>query len=381
VIVKIICAPDSFKDCLPASSIASAMQAGIRRALPDAVIDLCPVADGGEGTADIVAAAIAATPHSLRVRGPLGDPVDAVYYLAHDQRLAILDMASAAGLMLIPRERRDVMRSSTFGVGQLLLAACTSGAQRVIVGVGGSASNDGGCGMAQALGIRFLDNSGRTINAAIGGADLPAIASIDLSQVQSSIEEIDIVVACDVDNVLTGDNGAAKVYAAQKGASEDQIAELERGLVHLAATVSRDTGTDLADISRAGAAGGLAGGLLVFAGATLASGIDIVLRAVGFDQRVGDCDLCLTGEGRLDRQSLAGKACLGVARRAAGAGVACVALVGSVGAGAEETLRCGLSSYELIGPGLTAAESMRQAEGLIADAAERVVAQYLQQSL
>ena len=287
-------------------------------------------------------------------------------------------MASAAGLTLIDRLQRDVMRSTTYGVGELLLASCASGASRVIVGVGGSASNDGGCGMAQAIGVRFMDAMGAIIPAPMGGIDLLAVSSIDMRGVNPAIFEVDIIVACDVDNPLTGDQGAANIYAAQKGATGEQIELLDRGLVNLAAVVQRTLGIDLA-VASAGAAGGLAAGLVAFAGASLASGIDIVLDAVHFDERVRNCDLCLTGEGRLDGQSLSGKACLGVARRAAKAGVPSIALVGSAGVDAERALQAGLSAYELIGEGLSAADSIRRAEELVANSAERVVARFLSQ--
>ena len=375
--MKIICAPDSFKDCLPASRVAAAMRLGIRRVAAQAHVDCCPIADGGEGTAAILAAARSALPQSVSVAGPLGVKVNATFFLADEESLAIIDMASAAGLTLVDRSQRDVMRSTTYGVGELFLAACESGASRVIVGVGGSASNDGGCGMAQAIGVRFMDAMGAIIPAPMGGIDLLAVASIDMRGINPAIFEVEIIVACDVDNPLAGAQGAAKIYAAQKGATGEQIELLDRGLVNLAAVVQRTLGIDIT-VARAGAAGGLAAGLVAFTGASLASGIDIVLDAVHFDDRVRNCDLCLTGEGRLDGQSLAGKACLGVARRAANAGVPTVALVGSAAVDAAKTLPAGLSAYELIGEGLSAAESIRRAEELIANAAERVVTRFLQ---
>jgi glycerate 2-kinase len=375
--MKIICAPDSFKDCLPASRVAAAMRLGIRRVAAQAHVDCCPIADGGEGTAAILAAARSALPQSVSVAGPLGVKVNATFFLADEESLAIIDMASAAGLTLVDRSQRDVMRSTTYGVGELFLAACESGASRVIVGVGGSASNDGGCGMAQAIGVRFMDAMGAIIPAPMGGIDLLAVASIDMRGINPAIFEVEIIVACDVDNPLAGAQGAAKIYAAQKGATGEQIELLDRGLVNLAAVVQRTLGIDIT-VARAGAAGGLAAGLVGFTGASLASGIDIVLDAVHFDDRVRNCDLCLTGEGRLDGQSLAGKACLGVARRAANAGVPTVALVGSAAVDAAKTLPAGLSAYELIGEGLSAAESIRRAEELIANAAERVVTRFLQ---
>jgi glycerate 2-kinase len=307
-------------------------------------------------------------PLSVSVAGPLGVKVNATAFLDDEHSLAMIDMASASGLTLIDHSQRDVMRSTTYGVGELLLAACESGASRVIVGVGGSASNDGGCGMAQAIGVRFVD--------AMGGIDLLAVASIDMRGINPAIVEVEIIVACDVENPLTGAQGAAKTYAAQKGATAEQIELLDRGLVNLAAVVQRTLGVDIT-VARAGAAGGLAAGLVAFTGASLASGVDIVLDAVNFDDRVRACDLCLTGEGRLDGQSLSGKACMGVARRAAQAGVPTIALVGSAAVDADKTLQAGLSAYELVGQGLSTVESIRRAEELIANAAERVVTRFL----
>lgn len=377
--MKILCAPDSYKGCLSASRVAAAMQVGIGR-IPATVASGCPIADGGEGTAEVLAGATSALPQSVSVTGPLGDRVGASFFLQANQSLALMDMASAAGLSLVDSAQRDVMRSTTYGVGEMLLAACESGARQIIIGVGGSASNDGGCGMAQAIGVRFMDATGAIIPAPMGGIDLLAVSSIDMRGINPAVLDVDIIVACDVDNVLTGDRGAARTYAAQKGAGATEIGLLDRGLANLAAAVRRNLGIDV-EVSRAGAAGGLAAGLLAFTGASLHSGIDIVLDAVRFDDRVSDFDLCLTGEGRLDGQSLSGKACLGVARRAAQSGVPTIALIGSVGAGADEALRAGLSGYELIAAGLPAAESMQRAEELIADAAERVVRRYLRKPI
>lgn len=375
--MKFLCAPDSFKGSLSASDAANAMRDGILQAFPDADVDCCPIADGGEGTARILAESMHGKIHSARVSGPLGTPVDAEFGIVANQGLAVLDMASAAGLGLVPEAQRNVLRATSFGVGELLLAACRSGVQHIVIGVGGSASNDGGCGMAQALGVRFLDARGKPIEVPIGGGDLLNIASIDACRLAKAISLVEITVACDVVNPLTGPNGAAPVYGRQKGANDEQIALLDRGLENLAAVLRRDLGIEVENLPRGGAAGGLAAGLHALAGARLESGIDVVLDAVQFDRRVECAGLCLTGEGRLDGQSLEGKACLGVARRAATAGVPTIALVGSTGFDAEKTLTAGLSGYELIGPGLPAQDSMRRARELLNSASQRVVRRFL----
>jgi glycerate kinase len=374
--MKILCAPDSFKVSLTPSDAASAMREGILRAHPDASVDCCPVADGGEGTARILTESLGGCFLSVAVSGPLGDPVSATFGTVARGNIAILDIASATGLALVPNDQRDVMRATSFGVGELIKAACTSGALKIIVGVGGSACNDGGCGMAQALGVRFLDSKGQEIASPMGGGDLIRISAIDVSHWVPALSGKEITVACDVGNPLTGRTGAAHVYAAQKGASEEQIALLDRGLENLAAIVSRDLGIEIEGVPRCGAAGGLAAGLFAFAGATLVPGIELVLDAVQFDSRIRDCDLCLTGEGRLDAQSLEGKACIGVARRAGAANVPTVALVGLAGADVAKVLETGLLTYEIIGPDLSEQESIRRARELLADSAERIVRQF-----
>jgi glycerate kinase len=352
------------------------MRDGILRAMPDAIVDCCQIADGGEGTANILTEALGGNFVTTSVTGPTGDRLVTSFGVVSRQNLAILDIASAAGLSLVPAARRDVMRATSFGVGELIRAACTSGAEKIIVGVGGSACNDGGCGMAQALGASFYDGNGKLIQSPMGGGDLLDIRSVDIERMTRALDGVEITVACDVGNPLTGSNGAAHIYAAQKGANDTQIAMLDRGLRNLAAIVRRDLGIEIEDRPRCGAAGGLAAGLFAFAGAALASGIDIVLDAVQFDRRVRDVDLCLTGEGRIDGQSLEGKACMGVAARAGTANVPTIALVGVAGPGAERMLESGLLSYELIGPGLPEQESIRRSRELLANSAERIVRQF-----
>jgi glycerate kinase len=374
--MKILCAPDSFKGSISASDAAIAMREGILRACPNASVDCCPIADGGEGTARILTKTLGGSFSPVTVRGPLGDPVSATFGTVAQGNIAILDIASASGLALVPNDERNVMRATSFGVGELIKAACKFGAQKIIVGVGGSACNDGGCGMAQALGVRFLDSNGQEIASPMGGGDLIKISAIDVSHWDPAVSGKEITVACDVGNPLTGKNGAAHIYAAQKGANDTQIATLDRGLENLATIVRRDLGIEIEDLPRCGAAGGLAAGLFAFAGAALASGIDVVLDAVQFDRRVRDVDLCLTGEGRIDGQSIEGKACIGVARRARAAKVPTIALVGIAGAGVEKVLEAGLLTYEIISPGLPEQESIRRARELLADCAERIVRQF-----
>ncbi len=375
--MKIICAPDSFKESLTAIDAARAMQSGVADALPAAAVDLCPIADGGDGTVDALLAATDGEPHVTRVSGPLGDPVEARWGLVGtvdgQPRTAVIEMAAASGMALIEPSRRDPTRTSSDGTGQLIVAAMDHGALRIILGIGGSATNDGGCGAAAQLGVRFFDARGAVMDRPVTGGMLKAIGRIDLSRLDPRIGTTQIVVACDVSNPMTGPDGAAHVYGPQKGATPQQVAQLDEGLCHLAQLMRRQLGRDVQTTPGAGAAGGMGGGMAAMLGSRMEQGIRLILDAVGFDRRVADCDLCLTGEGRLDGQSLSGKACLGVARSAARHGVKTVALVGSIGRDAERTLEEGIAAYHAIGTGLSADESIRRAADLLRQTTARVV--------
>ena len=359
------------------------MSRGIRRVRPDATIDLCPIADGGEGTVDALAAATGGEIRTSEVVGPLGSSVTAQWAMLGQAAAegggdiaptAVIEMAAASGLALVASGQRDPMSAGTFGTGQLIAAALDAGAGRIIVGIGGSATNDGGCGMAAALGVMFVDHQGRgMVDPPPTGAMLERVGRIDISGLDQRIGRTRITVACDVTNPLTGPNGAAHVYGPQKGATSQQVEQLDRGLRHLAGLWREQLGQCVEQLPGAGAAGGLGGGLIVFLGARLERGIEVVLDAVGFERRVVGCDLCLTGEGRLDGQSVAGKACIGVAQAAGRHGVHTIGLVGSLGPGVERTLGAGLGGYHCIGAGLSVDESMRRADKLIEQAAADVV--------
>jgi len=366
--VKVVCAPDSYKECLSAIEAAAAMADGVRRALPDAEVDICPVADGGEGTVEALVATLAGEYRETPVSGPCGEPVVARWALV-GAGTAVMEMAAAAGLQLVPRTRRDPCRTSTFGVGELMLAAVGAGARRLIVGLGGSGTVDGGCGMAQALGWRFRDGNGRVLESPLSGGDLLSIRHVETGGAEAALTGAEVIGACDVDAPLLGPAGAATVFGPQKGADPQAVAELEEGLTHLTRIVRRDLGADMAALRYGGAAGGLGAGLAVFARARLESGIERVLETCRFGERLQGADLCLTGEGRIDGQTLAGKACLGVARAAAARGVPTVALVGAAGPDADAVLSAGLTEWRLIGPGLTPRESVRHASTLLAAAA------------
>jgi len=375
--MRVICAPDSFKESITATAAAEAMARGVHRASAHASVDLFPIGDGGEGTVDAMLAAWQGLRRITRVSGPTGTALDAAWGVWRDGRTAVIEMAAAAGLANVPADQRDPTRTSTLGVGQLIADALRQGVEKVIVGIGGSATNDAGCGMAQALGVRFFDATGSPIDKPITGGMLHDVAHIDPGKRLPALMDAQIVAACDVTNPLVGPNGAAHVYAPQKGATPQQVQRLDAGLSHLADVIKRDLGIDVDSIPGAGAAGGLGAGLIAFADATLQPGIELILEAVGFDERAQGCNLCLTGEGRIDGQSLSGKACVGVARAARKVGTPTVALVGSRGPGAERALDEGLIDIVVIGEGLPAEASMRRAAALIEAAAERVVCRYL----
>jgi glycerate 2-kinase len=310
--MRILVAPDKFRGTLTARQAAEAVAAGWRRTRPDDDLDLVPMADGGEGTMDALIEALGGRVERARVTGPLGDPVDAAYGIArpHDGAVGVVEMARASGLALLGEGRRDPMHATTRGTGELMARAIDAGAERLVVCIGGSATNDGGVGMAAALGARFLDGSGKSIDD--GAAALSHLARIDLSGLHPRLATVSVAGACDVDNPLTGPAGASAVYGPQKGATADDVVRLDRALAHLAAVVERDLGVALDEEPGAGAAGGLGFGLLAFCGAHLRPGVEVVMEAVGLAARIEAADLVITGEGSLDAQSLHGKTPAGV---------------------------------------------------------------------
>jgi glycerate kinase len=338
--VKVIVAPNAFKGSLTASQAAVAIARGVRDALPDAEVVEVPVADGGDGTVEALVAANGGEYRSALVQGPLGDPVTARYGLIESGRTAVVEMAAASGLVLLPPERRDVRRASTYGFGQLLEAVLEDGVSGVIAGIGGSATNDGGAGMAQALGYRLLDANGKELGR--GGAALARLDRIDPSAFDHRWDSVRVKVASDVTNPLIGPRGASAVYGPQKGADAEAVRELDAALTRLAAVIERDLGKRVADVPGAGAAGGLGAGLLAFLNASLVPGAPLVVEAAGLDAHLEGAGLVITGEGQVDEQTAYGKAPGEVARRAHAAGVPVVLLAGSKGKGWETLLELGV---------------------------------------
>ena len=345
--MKLVLAPASFKESMTARQAALAMQRGARVAVPDALLVLLPIADGGEGTLDALVFAAGGSLRTIEVTGPRGVPVQARIGRLPDGT-AVVEAAEACGIGLLPLPLRDPRLTTSRGVGEMLSAALDSGASRVLVGLGGSGTNDAGAGLLQALGASLLDDVGRRIGS--GGAALARLARIDLAGLDPRLARIQLDVACDVTSPLCGPEGATAVFAPQKGASPEAVAELEASLGHFAAILERDTGRRVGDVPGAGAAGGL-GAALLLCGARLVSGSDLVLDAVGFDAALAGACAVLTGEGSLDGQTARGKAIGGLAARAASRGVAVIALAGRLGVGYERLYERGLTAALPIAPG------------------------------
>jgi glycerate kinase len=368
--MRLVAAPNPFKGSLGSPAAAAAIARGIRSVLPDAEVLEVPVADGGEGTVEALVAAKQGELERVQVEGPLGEPVEAELGLIEGGRTAVVELASTSGLPLVPIKRRDPRVTSTYGLGQLLEAARRRGVRRVIAGIGGSATNDGGAGMAQALGYRLLDAEGRDLPR--GGAALARLERIDAAGVDPGWREISVQVAVDVTNPLCGPEGATAVYGPQKGAAPEMLEELDAALAHFAAVVARDLGKDVAAVPGAGAAGGAGAGFLAFLDAELTRGAPLVVEAAGLDQAVEGAAAVFTGEGRVDAQTAYGKGPHEVLARAARARVPVVLLAGALGDGWERVLEAGAAAVLPLAEGPARLEDMeRDAAGLLERATAR----------
>lgn len=365
---KVVVAPNPFKGSLGAPAAARAMAAGIRDAQPGAAILELPVADGGEGTTEALVAAGGGEHATVTVEGPLGEPVTATFGLLDGGATAVVELAASSGLPLVAPDRLDPRAASTYGFGQLLEAARRRGARRIIAGIGGSATNDGGAGMAQALGYRLLDAAGRDLPR--GGAALAALDRIDARDVDPAWRDVDVEVAVDVTNPLCGESGASAVYGPQKGATPETARELDLALGQLA----RVMGGDVATTPGAGAAGGAGAGLLYFLGGRLRRGAPLVVEAAGLDRALPGATAVLTGEGRVDGQSVLGKGPIEVAHRAAAAGVPVALVAGGLGPDWERVLDEGVSVVEPLAEGLPLADLLARALELLPSAAARALA-------
>lgn len=364
-------APDSFKGSASAKEVAQAIADGLKVALPNAEFDLVPMADGGEGTVEALVAATGGKIVRKKVTGPLGEPIDAFFGILGDGATAVIEMAAAAGLHLVPPEKRNPLITTTYGVGELIKAALDVGCRKFIVGIGGSATNDGGAGMAQALGAKLLDENGNEIG--FGGGELGKLAKIDISGLDERIKESEFLVACDVTNPLTGPNGASAVYGPQKGATPEMVKVLDENLRRYAEIVRRDLGVDVEHVPGAGAAGGLGAGLMAFCQAKLRRGVELVIQAVRLDERIQKADLVITGEGKLDFQTGFGKVPYGVAQVAKRFGKPVIAIAGQLSEGSEKSREWGIDAcFAITNRPMTEQESMANTLTLLRRTAEEL---------
>lgn len=367
--MKIVIAPDSFKGGLSAKQAALSMKKGIER-VTDCETVLIPMADGGEGTSEAISEALGAEPVKVSVLDALGRETTAEYHIGDD--CAIMEMSAASGIMIIPNSELNPLKASTFGTGQLILDAISKGVKRIIIGIGGSATNDGGMGMATALGVKFFDKNGCEL---VGcGENTEKIASIDTSGINPKIKETEIKVACDVTNTICGKNGATYMFGPQKGVTKDLLEKLDNGLENYVKKIYESTGKDLLTLKGGGAAGGLGVGLVAFTGAKLEKGFDIVAEAVGLEDRIKGADLVLTGEGSTDRQTAFGKLPSGVGKIAKKYNVPCVIISGAVKGDISPLYDCGITAaFSTLSTIRTLEEAINNAAIDLENATENVV--------
>ncbi|MDE9465266.1 glycerate kinase [Xenorhabdus bovienii] len=347
--MKIVIAPDSFKESLSALQVAQAIEQGFREIFPQATYIRLPMADGGEGTVESLVAATGGQRISCSVTDPLGQPVDAFLGLLGDGQTAVIEMAAASGLHLVPMEQRNPLITTSYGTGELILAALEHGVQKLILGIGGSATNDGGAGMMQALGAQLWDGDCRILP--LGGAALTRLESIDLSSLDPRLNQLEITVACDVNNPLCGELGASAIFGPQKGATPEMVKVLDSALHHYGMKIESLTGKKVIDVAGAGAAGGMGASLLGCLGAKLQSGIEIVINTLKLEEAIQGADLVITGEGRMDSQTIQGKTPIGVARVAKKFGIPTIALVGGMSRDYHVVHQHGLDAVFSIVPG------------------------------
>jgi len=371
--MKIVVAPDSFKGSVTAGEACAAIGRGVVRVVPGAEIVLVPLADGGEGTAEALVASTKGQLRKVKVHGPLDSEVEAKYGILGGGT-AVIEMAQAAGLPLVPSARRNPLYTTTYGLGQLILDALEQDCRDFIIGIGGSATNDCGCGMAQALGVRFIDKAGHEIGEPMTGELAGKVGKIDCSKVSAAVAQSRFTVACDVDNPLLGPTGASYVYSPQKGADDETVKLLEANMTHIIELIESAAGKSVRNSPGAGAAGGLGAGLLAFLNGRLERGIDIVMRYSRFDQIIRRADLIITGEGRIDRSTAFGKTIAGVAAAAKRQSIPVIALAGSLADDTAELHKMGVSALMSICPGpMSAEQAMEQGSQLLSDAAERAL--------
>lgn len=370
--MKIVIAPDSFKGSLSALDAALAIERGVKRASSESDVTLVPMADGGEGTLECLIRATRGKFVSKRVLNPLGKPIDSGFGILGNGTTCIVEMAMSSGLYLISDDERDPLRTTTYGFGQLIGAALDEGCREFILALGGSATNDGGAGMLQALGVQLLNVHGEEIG--FGGGELSKLDRIRLDGIDPRLSQCEFRIACDVDNPFIGPEGASVVFGPQKGAASEMVARLDGSLKHFADVIERTLGVSIHHIPGAGAAGGLAGGIVAFLNGRLESGVSLVARVAKLEDAVRDADLVITGEGRVDSQTAGGKTPFGVAKVAQSHGVPVVLLAGSIGEGIDVLYEHGVSAaLSIVNRPMTLEEAMRHAGPLLEQSAEQLI--------
>lgn len=371
--MKIVIAPDSYKESLSALEVATQIELGFKEVFPDAEYVKVPMADGGEGTVQAMVEATQGRKLEVEVTDPLGQCITGFYGLTGEGRTAMIEMAAASGLALVPPAQRNPNITTSYGTGELIIAALDAGARHLILGIGGSATNDGGAGMLQALGVQLLDAQG--VELARGGAPLAQLARIDMSGLDMRLAECQIEVACDVDNPLTGERGASAIFGPQKGATPDMVQSLDAGLKHFAAIIERDLGVAVDAVAGAGAAGGMGAAMMAFLKGQLRPGCEIIARAVGLEAAVRDADLVITGEGRIDQQTIFGKTPFGVATVAKQFGKPVIGIAGGLGANAQVVHEHGIDAiFSVLSRICTLQDALAEAEHNVRSSARNIAA-------
>ena len=370
--MKIVIAPNALKDCLSTTEAADAIEKGVLKAFPNAETIKVPVADGGDGLLDTLLTPLNGVNKTVEVTGPLYKKINADFVYFPKQNTALIEMAKASGLALLPVSERDVMKTTSLGTGELIKSALDLKVSRILVGIGGSATCDGGMGLATALGVQFLDSNNLPL--APIGANLVNINTIDISKVDPRLAETEIEVICDVDNPLYGINGAAYVYGPQKGASKEQVQILDEGLVNLSKVIKRDIGKDVSSVAGGGAAGGIGAGLSAYFDAILRPGIDVVLDLVNLKDKILNADLVLTAEGQMDNQTAYGKAPAGVAKCAKKKNIPCIAIAGSITDDIDQLHQIGITALFSLCPGpITLDDAIKNGAHYISNISEQIV--------
>lgn len=370
--MKVVVAPDSYKGSLTAKEVADCIEKGIKKVDKTIEVIKVPMADGGEGTVQSLVNSTKGKIINLTVRDPLMREINSFYGILGNKKTAIIEMAAASGLPLLKKEERNPMKTTTYGTGQLIKDALDRGCKHIIIGLGGSATNDGGCGMVMALGGRFIDSKGECIK--LGAENLDKIEKIDLSNLDNRLKECSIVAACDVKNPLVGREGASYIFGKQKGANEKMIEELDKKLRHYGRIIEKEMGIEVLSYEGAGAAGGLGAGILAFLNGKLRRGVDIIVEATNLESHIKDSDLVITGEGMIDIQTAYGKTPLGVANVAKKYNVPVIAIAGGIGEGAEELYDKGFNSiFSIVEKPMSLEQSISNANILLEKTAERIM--------